>query len=42
MRQLDKANKSMTKILEGHESNMYMPPIFDVYSVKEMKIEEAN
>ena len=32
----------MTKFLEGHESTFYMPPIFDVYSVKEMKIEEAN
>jgi GTPase SAR1 family protein len=42
MRLLDKQNNSMTKILEGYESTFYMPPIFDVYSVKEMKLEEAN
>lgn len=29
-------------MLEGQESTFYNPPIFDIYSVKEMKIEEAN
>ena len=32
----------MTKMLDGHDYNVYMPPIFDVYTVKEMKMEEAN
>lgn len=31
----------MCKFIEGGESQIYMPPIFDIYTIKEMKMEAA-
>ena len=40
MRKLDEKDK-MTKFTDETEKLIYMPPIFDVCSIKEMKLETA-
>lgn len=32
----------MTKMIEGQDCQYFIPPIFDVTSIKEVKLEEAN
>lgn len=39
MREQDQRTKAMTKVVEGMETKFYVPPIFDVYTIKEMKME---
>lgn len=34
---MDAKNGVKTKFIEGGETKIYMPPIIDVYTIKEMK-----
>ena len=35
---MDAKTKVMTKFIDGGEDKIYMPPIIDVYTIKEMKM----
>jgi len=42
MRQREQSTKMMVKFIEGGEQKFYMPPIFDVCTIKEMKMDAQN
>ena len=42
MREKDAKTQTMTKFIEGAETEIFMPPIMDVCTIKEMKLNAAQ